>query len=78
MSTTETIPGYLDALLFEKSLYANHKSNADTKSLILVCQSDMRSIHMFKKMRENGNSNMKVLKGGIFAWKRAKLPVSQN
>jgi len=57
----------LDRVVAEKS--------QDNRPVVLVCQSDLSSTRHAARLRKAGYGNVLVMKGGMHAWKRAKLPV---
>jgi rhodanese-related sulfurtransferase len=46
------------------------------RPIVLICQSDSRTIVLFKKFRDAGFTNVQVMKGGMFKWKRDLLPLN--
>lgn len=52
---------------------------AKTKSepVVIVCQSDLQSMKMWRKLHTGGWENIRVLKGGMYKWKRSSLPVEK-
>ena len=58
---------------------ANVKNKLDTldkdKTVLVYCRSGSRSSHIAGLLTRNEFENVYNLKGGIQAWKRAKLPV---
>jgi rhodanese-related sulfurtransferase len=58
---------------------SNVKSQLDkldkNKSILVYCRSGSRSSHIAGLLTRNEYENVYNLKGGIQAWKRAKLPV---
>ncbi|MBT3277239.1 rhodanese-like domain-containing protein [Candidatus Thioglobus sp.] len=58
---------------------SNVKSQLDkldkNKSILVYCRSGSRSAHIAGLLTRNEYENVYNLKGGIQAWKRAKLPV---
>ncbi len=45
---------------------------------ILVCQSDSRSIKLAGRLGKAGLNGVRVLQGGLFRWKRSRLPIVQD
>jgi len=52
-------------------------SGTKSEPVVLVCQSDLESIKMWKKLNDKGWENIRVLKGGMYKWKRSSLPVEK-
>jgi len=79
---TGHIPGAtnLPVSKFETMIEKDDKLIAGTRSdpVVLVCQSDLQSIKMWKKMHKSGWENIRVLKGGMYKWKRSSLPVEKT
>ena len=48
------------------------------KPIVLVCQSDLKSIRTAKVLNRHGRSDVMVMKGGMFRWKRERLPVVKD
>lgn len=48
------------------------------KPLIVYCNSGNQSIGICRKLHKQGFATVYNLKGGIFAWQKAELPVSRN
>jgi rhodanese-related sulfurtransferase len=46
-----------------------------TKPLILICARGLQSSSLAVKLRQQGFTNVRVLTGGITAWKTASLPL---
>lgn len=53
-------------------------TDTKTEPVVLVCQSDLESIKMWKKLRSEGWENIRVLKGGMFKWKRSHMPIEKS
>ena len=45
------------------------------ETVVLVCQSDLSSTRHAARLNKAGFKNVMAMKGGMFAWKRAKYPV---
>lgn len=43
----------------------------------LVCQSDLSATRHAARLLQQGHTNVAAMKGGVFAWKRAKYPLEQ-
>jgi rhodanese-related sulfurtransferase len=48
------------------------------KTVVICCQSGMRSIRASQKLLDNGNDNVMQLKGGLSSWKASGLTVQAN
>jgi len=76
------IPGAakLPASRLATMITQKEKLVTDTKSepVVLVCQSDLESIRMWKKLRSDGWENIRVLKGGMYKWKRSHMPIEKT
>ena len=48
------------------------------KPLVLYCQNGVESSRVIRTFRQEGFSNIYVLKGGIQAWKNANMPVMRE
>ena len=47
----------------------------DTKSIVLVCQRGQSSLGAFNELKKQGFTNVKILKGGVDAWRQASMPL---
>jgi rhodanese-related sulfurtransferase len=50
------------------------ESDAAPAPVVLVCQSDLRSIAAARMLEKLGHDDVAVMKGGMHGWKRARLP----
>ena len=52
----------------------------ENKSIVLVCQSDLSSIRTVKVFDRHGRNDLDVMvmKGGMYRWKRERLPVVKD
>lgn len=48
-----------------------------SRPMILVCQSGQHSVSVAENLRKNGYEEVKILSGGIEAWKGADLPLEK-
>lgn len=48
----------------------------EEQPLVVVCQTDFFSIGAAKLLERRGYTNVSVMKGGIFRWKRQRLPLA--
>ena len=48
------------------------------QSTVLICDTDLVSTKMAKKLRDMGCNNVFMLKGGLNYWKRKQLPLSKD
>lgn len=46
--------------------------------VILVCQSDSVSVRLAARLRKAGHNGISVMQGGIFRWKRSRLPLHRK
>ena len=60
--------------IIEEKLSDDENSGVN-KPVVLVCQSDLESIRTAKSFDRHGQSDVMVMKGGMFRWKRESLPV---
>jgi SulP family sulfate permease len=45
------------------------------QTLVLVCRSGERSLHLAQSLRAKGYSEVKILQGGLLAWENQELPL---
>lgn len=55
---------------------AVHKTKS--QPVVLVCQSDLVSTGVYKKLKRLGWENIRILKGGMFKWKRSFMPIESG
>ena len=48
------------------------------KTIVLVCDTDLVSTKLAKKLNDMGSNNIFILKGGFNFWKRKHLPVTHE
>lgn len=76
------IPGATNMTISVLSKQAGDTQSAvyRTKSepVVLVCQSDLVSARAWKKLKNQGWENIRILKGGMFKWKRSIMPVEKG
>lgn len=46
--------------------------------VVVVCQSDLKSARTARMLEQHGFTDVSVVKGGIFGWKRANLSLVQK
>lgn len=44
--------------------------------VVLVCQRGQTSTGVFAQLKKKGFSNVAILKGGMFAWRQASMPIA--
>jgi sulfur-carrier protein adenylyltransferase/sulfurtransferase len=73
---TESLPG---AHLVLPEVLCDNLSNLAprTETIVLYCQSGVRSLRLAELLASQGHHQIKSLAGGINAWKSQNLPVSQ-
>ena len=78
-SKTGHVPGALNLPLsdIKKRLEESGDELAPLKSLpvCIMCRTENRSPKAARILKNNGFTNLSVMKGGIMAWRRMKLPV---
>ncbi|MEQ9489807.1 MAG: rhodanese-like domain-containing protein [Alphaproteobacteria bacterium] len=55
---------------------AVHRTKSEP--VVLVCQSDLVSTGVYKKLKRLGWENIRILKGGMFKWKRSFMPIESG
>ena len=79
---TEYSEGYLfnaHNIDYEDEQFENRLSGLDrTKTYYVYCLGGSRSASAIKIMRKEGFANIKELKGGMMAWRKADLPVVEQ
>ena len=50
----------------------------EIRPIVIVCQSDLDSIRAAKVLERGGNTEVLVMKGGLFRWKREHLPLEKQ
>ena len=58
--------------------FGDNGDAGETKPIVLVCQSDLVSIRTTRLFDRHGRSDVLVMKGGMFRWKRESLPVIKD
>lgn len=69
-----SIPGSINVPPGDVETYVAEQIPSETP-VALVCQSDLKATKHAARLRKKGFANVAALKGGMFGWKRSKLPV---
>ncbi len=70
------IPGAINVSVGDLDAFV--KDRSDGKDIVLICQSDLTSIRQAARLTKAGHADVAAMHGGMFAWKRAKYPVSTD
>lgn len=69
-----TIPGAVNVPPADLDAFLQERGLSETP-VALVCQSDLNATRHAARLLKQGRTNVTAMKGGMFAWMRAKYPV---
>ena len=57
---------------------ADRLPKEETTNVVLVCQRGQTALSVFQQLKKKGLLNVKILKGGMDAWRQASMPVIEE
>ncbi len=57
---------------------ADRLPKEETMNVVLVCQRGQTALSVFQQLKKKGLLNVKILKGGMDAWRQASMPVIEE
>ncbi len=71
----------IDAILIPQADLEQHMNKLNkhkTKAILLYCQNGQQSFQIANKLNKLGFNHVRILAGGMNAWREAKLPINKG
>ena len=75
MYTAGHIVGSHNMTKADLTAHVDRLPKEDSVSIVLLCQRGQASLNAFNELKKKGLTNIKILKGGVDAWRQASMPL---